>query len=292
MADNTAKRVLELAANELGTVGGEKYIKYFNQIEGTTVPYSSAWCASFVTYIMRSAGVPTDSVPNYKSCTVGSAWFAARGRFKTPASGYTPQPGDIIMFEWNPENNGTAYDDGDDHTGIVERVALGRVYTIEGNSDNKCKRNNYSLNSKYISGYCMPLYNINTSMEDEEMTYEQWKEFQTKYETEKAAAKVSDWAQNAVDYCTAHRIMTGDSNGNFKPRANITRQEVAQIFANFGTRYKTVNDVPDWGRETVQRMIDLGVLTGTGTDENGNTNIAISEIELRVLCWLERYANK
>lgn len=34
----------------------------------------------------------------------------------------TAQIGDIIQYEWNPENNGTIYDDGADHVGIVYDV--------------------------------------------------------------------------------------------------------------------------------------------------------------------------
>ena len=42
-----------------------------------------------------------------------------------------PAPGMIIFFDWNDENG---QDGLSDHTGIVEKVENGRVYTIEGNS--------------------------------------------------------------------------------------------------------------------------------------------------------------
>lgn len=165
---NTAARVLELARGELGITNGDKYIRYYNELTGIGLPYGVAWCAAWVTWVMRHAGVPLDSVLNYKGCTTASEWFAAQGRFRPNSSGYIPKPGDIIMYEWNPENEGTPYDDGDDHTGIVERVENGKVYTIEGNNGGQCRRDWWGLTNAKISGYCIPLYNMpNTSGKEE-----------------------------------------------------------------------------------------------------------------------------
>ena len=47
--------------------------------------------------------------------------------------------------------------------------------------------------------------------------------------------------------------------------------------------YKTVADVPDWGRPTIQKLIGDGILKG---DNNGNINV--SEEMLRVLVILQR----
>lgn len=46
---------------------------------------------------------------------------------------YVPASGDIIFFDW-----GVNGDVG--HVGIVEYVQNGRVYTIEGNSGDMCRR--------------------------------------------------------------------------------------------------------------------------------------------------------
>ena len=35
--------------------------------------------------------------------------------------------------------------------------------------------------------------------------------------------------------------------------------------------YKTIADVPDWGKGTVQKLIDSGVMRG---DENGDINVS------------------
>lgn len=228
--NNTAARVLEVARGEIGTAGGDKYIDYYNQITGIGLPHGVAWCAAWVTWVMRHAGVPEDSVLNYKGCATASEWFGARGRFMPRSSGYVPKPGDIIMYEWNPQNEGTAYDDGDDHTGIVEKAENGIVHTIEGNNGGACRRDWWSLGNPCISGYCVPLYNM--EKEEDEMSYEQFKAYMERYERERAEKPVSDWAQKAVAYCRENGLMVGDRDGRFRPQAVITRQEAAQALFN------------------------------------------------------------
>ena len=46
----------------------------------------------------------------------------------------------IIFFDWDDENG---QDGLSDHTGIVEKVENGRVYTIEGNSGDSVRQNSY-----------------------------------------------------------------------------------------------------------------------------------------------------
>ena len=40
-----------------------------------------------------------------------------------------------------------------DHVGIVERVEGNKIYTVEGNSDDAVKRNNYNINDRSIYGF-------------------------------------------------------------------------------------------------------------------------------------------
>ena len=42
--------------------------------------------------------------------------------------------------------------------GIVEKVEDGKVYTIEGNSNDSCQENSYDINSTVIQGYGTPMY--------------------------------------------------------------------------------------------------------------------------------------
>lgn len=56
----------------------------------------------------------------------------------------------IIFFDWN---NRGGLDGEADHTGIVEMVNNGRVYTAEGNSSNTCIEKSYPIGWYEIYGY-------------------------------------------------------------------------------------------------------------------------------------------
>ena len=45
-----------------------------------------------------------------------------------------------------------------DHVGIVEKVENGIVYTVEGNSGDSCRINQYSVGHYEILGYGVPAY--------------------------------------------------------------------------------------------------------------------------------------
>lgn len=64
--------------------------------------------------------------------------------------------GDIIFFDWATDSDGR--NGNSDHVGIVEKVENGRVYTIEGNSNDSCCRRDYDINSLDILGYGTPMY--------------------------------------------------------------------------------------------------------------------------------------
>lgn len=58
---------------------------------------------------------------------------------------------DLILFDW--EGDGES-----DHVGIVEKVENGIVYTVEGNSGDSCRINQYSVGNYEILGYGVPQY--------------------------------------------------------------------------------------------------------------------------------------
>ena len=57
----------------------------------------------------------------------------------------------IIFFDWNE-------DELVDHTGIVSRIENGLLYTIEGNSNDSVKINQYPIEDPQILGYGVPTY--------------------------------------------------------------------------------------------------------------------------------------
>ncbi|MCR5660586.1 MAG: CHAP domain-containing protein [bacterium] len=112
-------------------------------VDCKTIP----WCAAWAMNMLNDHGVlDTSSCSNVNSCPTVKSWAQNQGIWKSHSSGYTPQPGDAIMFDW--DGNG-----GAQHIGIVERVENGKVYTIEGNASDSVKEKSYSLSSGYILGY-------------------------------------------------------------------------------------------------------------------------------------------
>lgn len=159
MATNYRAIVVANELAEVGTLGGsksgdDKYIKFYNERNGTTFDVSTTpWCAIFQTYHLRKAGVPTSVCPDFASCTaLRDSWLIPKKIWKLRSSGYKPQMGDLIMFNWNKDMTKVQ------HVGMVEKVVGSTVYTIEGNSKNGypdagVRHKSYSINSAYIVGY-------------------------------------------------------------------------------------------------------------------------------------------
>ncbi len=97
------------------------------------------WCAYFVSWAARQAGVPIgDSGQGYGRVDDVMAWGQRAG--KALPAGSTPQPGDVIVW--------------DEHIGIVEAVDPdGTIHTIEGNSSNMVARRDYGSDGGGAVGY-------------------------------------------------------------------------------------------------------------------------------------------
>ena len=141
--------MIEIADTQIGNIGGEPYWSWYG--------FSSRveWCACFVSWCAEQCGfIDAGIIPRFSSCSDGVQWFKDRGQWQDNT--YTPAPGDIIFFDWEP--------DGDvDHVGIVESVTDGVVNTIEGNSSDSCRRRSYDLGSIKIIGYGIPRYDTPVS---------------------------------------------------------------------------------------------------------------------------------
>lgn len=108
------------------------------------------WCAIFVSWCAEQCGyLDAGIIPKTESVVTSLVWFQQQGRW---ADGfYTPSPGDIIFFDWEPDGSA-------DHVGIVEYVEDGYIHAIEGNSSNSVNRNSYQIGTDQIVGYGIPDY--------------------------------------------------------------------------------------------------------------------------------------
>ena len=182
---------------------------------GYKVQYTDEWCAATVTAAGIQAGLH-DIILGECSCSRMIVLYQAVGRWMENDA-YRPQPGDIIMYDWDDtgagENKGAP-----EHVGIVAEVNGNTLTIIEGNKGQAVATRTMAVNGRYIRGYCLPDYAGKAESEDDDMTY-----------------------------------------------------------------YKTINDVPNDYRPSVQKLITKGVLKGYG---NGEINV--SEDFCRTMTVLDR----
>ena len=84
-------------------------------------------------------------------------WFKDRGQWLDGSS--EPVAGMIIFFDWDSPDGTSGPQDGlSDHTGIVQKVENGKVYTVEGNSGDSVRTREYAIGHYEILGYGIPAY--------------------------------------------------------------------------------------------------------------------------------------
>lgn len=133
--------LVAVALSQVGQVGGEPYWNWYGF--GSRVE----WCACFVSWCADQCGLlDSGAVPKFAGVGTGVQWFQSRGQWLDGSA--TPEPGMIVFFKWYGSDSLIA-----DHVGIVERVEDGRIYTIEGNSDNMVRQNSYPVGYGEIKGY-------------------------------------------------------------------------------------------------------------------------------------------
>ena len=60
-----------------------------------------------------------------------------------------------------------------------------------------------------------------------------FEEYQEEISQFKDAKSVSNWSKDAMEWAVGAKILKGDTNNHLKPKANITRGEVAVILKRF-----------------------------------------------------------
>ena len=136
--------MVAVAQSQIGNVGGAPYWSWWG------LDYRVEWCAIFVSWCADQCGyLDAGVLPKMEGVRPYVDWFIERGQWQ--GREYEPMPGDIIFFDW--ESDGLA-----DHVGIVEKVEDGLIYTVEGNSGDRCVENRYYLGSAPVYGFGLPLY--------------------------------------------------------------------------------------------------------------------------------------
>jgi len=139
--------IVAVALSQVGNIGGQPYWSWYG------FSYRVNWCAIFVSWCAEQCGyIDAGVLPKFAGCVQGAQWFDDRGRWQDRS--YTPNAGDIIFFDWDDPGGFSGPQDGvPDHVGIVEKVENGRVYTVEGNSGDRCAQRSYPVGYYEIYGY-------------------------------------------------------------------------------------------------------------------------------------------
>ena len=145
--------IVFVAKAQIGNEGGEKFWKWYGFDEYVY------WCACYVSWCANECGyIEKGIIPKFSSCNEGIKWFKEKNQWHDRSDSYYPMSGDIIFFDWYDDNgnlSGSA-----DHVGIVTRIDIDNntIYTIEGNTNNKCAERMYSFDDRQIMGYGSPKY--------------------------------------------------------------------------------------------------------------------------------------
>lgn len=135
------QRILSLAKTEFEAQNkGTKYS------EGT----EEAWCADFVSWVMREAGAPLKNGNTGGWRIPGTftlqEYYESIGKFQKAGSGYQPKPGDVVMYNGSPIFG--------DHTNIVVQNNDGALVTVGGNEDGRIRvYNNTKKDYDGLLGY-------------------------------------------------------------------------------------------------------------------------------------------
>lgn len=231
---------LEKASNsqldsKTSNAGDKNYTKYARDMDNIGMYNGKkngyAWCDMFCDWCFATAfGVEKmlkmtgQKKGGYGAgCTESVKYYKAIGRFYKS----NPKPGDQIFFS---KDGGKNYY----HTGLVERVENGKVYTIEGNTSSTSGvvenggavcRKSYSLSYAKIGGYGRPDYSI---VEDDDIMT--GKEIYDALNDYLSKQPVPAWADKELKEAVALGITDGKNPMQLIPRyqAAIMAKRIAQ----------------------------------------------------------------
>ena len=166
------------------------------------------WCTIFVdwcVYVAAGRDSQRAQMALYYTGPYGAGCGPSVAYYKAAKAWHSaPMPGDQIFF--GTESNVR-------HTGLVEKVENGKVFTIEGNADNRVKRRSYLLTDGSILGYGRPNYDG---------------------DKKPASLPFSDvpknaWYRDAVQWAWEKGVTGGTGEDRFSPNKTCTRAEVVTM---------------------------------------------------------------
>ena len=131
--------IVEVAKGQIGNKGGEPFWSWFGFEERVE------WCACFASWCENELDyIDNGKAPQFALVSDGIGWFRYRDQWLQADA--EPAAGDLIFFDW--EQDGFR-----DHVGIVSALVGDKVFTIEGNSSDRCRVKSYDRSNPVIYGY-------------------------------------------------------------------------------------------------------------------------------------------
>ena len=209
---------------------------------GYAVQYDDEWCATCVTAAGIQAGLH-DIILGECGCGKMIELYRAAGRWEENDA-YRPEPGDIIMYDWQDTDKGDNTG-GADHVGIVEKVVGSAITVIEGNKGEAVARRTLAVNGRYIRGYCLPDY-ASKAEEDDDMDQTKFNEmFKTAlaaHQRELMDNDCGEWSREAREWAISVGLFAGngttaDGQPNYMWASPLTREQAAQLFYRYAQRH-------------------------------------------------------
>ena len=199
----------------------KKIVDLYNAIRplpvGYTLQYSDEWCAATVSAVGQALGM-TDVILPECSCPRMIELYDERGQW-IEDDAYSPQIGDIIMYDW--QDTGAGDNRGNpDHVGMVAAVNGTALTVIEGNNGNAVACRTLQVNGRYIRGYCLPNYASKATS---------------------AAGDASDWSLEAREWAVSIGLIKGagtlaDGSPDYQWKRQPTREELVEVLHRFAVR--------------------------------------------------------
>lgn len=237
---------LDSKTENAGSNNWTKYARDLDRLGVYNFPKNGyAWCDIFVDWcFVKTFGLETAwKMTNQPmggcgaGCTYSAQYYENVGRFFKS----NPQPGDQIFFK--------ADDGGMGHTGIVEKVANGRVYTIEGNTSSDAgvvanggsvNDKSYSLSYAKIGGYGRPDWSLvqNNFEEDDDMDVKRFEELWLEMRKGLQDNDAGTYSAEARQWATNNGLIAGNGTTiNGEPNCMwgdvLTREQFVTVLYRF-----------------------------------------------------------
>lgn len=166
-AAGTSNDVVSLAQSQIGyqekasnamlddftaNAGYANYTKYHRDLG---ISQGQEWCAYFVLWVLRSAGISSSEYPSSGYVPTWQEYFINKGTYHARGT-YTPKPGDLVIIATSEGPRG--------HIGIIESVDSVAFNYISGNAGayaDRVEKEWVSQSNTKVTGYCEMNYSEN-----------------------------------------------------------------------------------------------------------------------------------